>query len=180
MQRKKPSYIAKPSSHSINLSRSKTQMKKLTITKTTTLVILSVLGITAAGCSLSHTQASANEIYVDKRCLFNPNLDPIDKFAVTYTSEFIAQGERYWLSAATYQDGAAIFCISRPDFVEAKPLDTSELIYQFVESIVIDTNSDAVFIVTIREGQNYPVPLTDYRLDLSNPERPIVTRLGTR
>ncbi|HAG81567.1 MAG TPA: hypothetical protein DCL61_10455 [Cyanobacteria bacterium UBA12227] len=50
-------------------------------------------------------------------------------------------------------------------------MDTSELSYQFVESIVKDTNSDATFIVTIREGQNYPVPLTDYRLDLSKNTR---------
>ena len=62
-------------SRSINRSRNKTQMNKLT--KTTTLVILSVLGITAARYLLSHSQASANERYVDDRCLFNPNLDPI-------------------------------------------------------------------------------------------------------
>ena len=59
-------------------------------------------------------------------------------------------------------------------------MNAHELSYYFVESIVKDKNRDAAFIVTIREGQNYPVPLTDYRLDLSNTERPVVTRLGTR
>jgi hypothetical protein len=136
---------------------------------------------------LPNTQSSnleingnSNELYVDDRCLPNQTIDRIDSFRVTYTSEFIAQGQRYWLSAATYQDGASIFCISRPNFTEAQRLNISEFDYQFVENIVRDENSDTVFIVTIREGQNYPVPLTDYSLDLSNPERPIVTRLGTR
>lgn len=121
-----------------------------------------------------------NELYVDDRCIPNPNLAPIDRFVVVYASEFFAQGKTYWLSAANYQDGATILCISEPEFAQSKPLNASEINYQFIDNIVKAQNSNTTFIVTITEGQNYPISMTEYRLDLSNPEKPRVTRLGIR
>ncbi len=123
--------------------------------------------------------AFAGEVVLDDRCRPNQKLQQAGAF-VNYQSEFKANRQSYWFSAARYQDGAVILCLSKPNFKEAKALSASELQNQFIRKIVKAPNSNAVFLITVAEGNGNPVPLTEYRLNLSNPNKPIVTRLPRR
>lgn len=121
--------------------------------------------------------AEAEEIYLDKNCTLNQRLPKIEKLLVFYKSEFRANQQNYWLSAARYQDGAAILCISRQDFRQATRV--KDFPVSFISTIAKDTNSKGVFIVTVREGNGLNVPITVYRLDVTNPNRPIVIKQNT-
>ncbi|MEW6497100.1 MAG: hypothetical protein AB1589_32045 [Cyanobacteriota bacterium] len=141
-----------------------------------TLTALSVL--TGTLVSLSKP-AVAGEVVLDDRCRPNQKLQSDGAF-VNYQSAFTANRQSYWFSAARYLDGAVLLCISKPNFREAKPLSVSQLQNQFIHKIVKAPNSNAVFLVTVAEGNGGPVPLTDYRLNLSNPNKPVLTRLRQR
>lgn len=119
----------------------------------------------------------AGMILVDDGCRPNSRLPESDGAFINYQSEFKANRQTYWLSAARYQDGAVILCISQPNFKEPRPLKASQLQNQFIRKIVKTPNSNTVFVVTVAEGNGSRVPLTEYQLNLSNPNQPIVFRL---
>jgi hypothetical protein len=81
------------------------------------------------------------------------------------------------LYVARYTDGAAIFCVSQPDFKQARLISTSEIDGQFIDKIEQNLNQSSMFIVRVIQGQNTGAPFVDYRLDLSNPDRPVITFL---
>jgi hypothetical protein len=143
-------------------------------------VILTSLSLLTLPLTSWSKSAFAKETYLDDSCRYNQRLEQSDRFLLFYKSEFRANRQTYWFSAARYQDGAVLFCISKPNFNEAKPLSVKELQYQFIDKIVQGSNSTTTFIITVAEGNGAAVPLTDYRLNLSNPNRPILTRLRTR
>lgn len=125
------------------------------------------------------SKLTANEVYLDNNCRRNQGLLPEDRFILFYRSQFRTNNQDYWFYAGRYQDGAAIFCISKPNFNEAKPLDRNlKIQFQFIDNIVQVYNVNTAFIVTFREGNGFGVPLTDYRLDLSNPNRPVLAQLS--
>ena len=119
----------------------------------------------------------AGMVLVDDRCRRNSRLPESDGAFVNYQSEFKANRQTYWFSAARYQDGAYILCLSKPDFKEPQPLKVSQLQNQFIRKITKAPNSNTVFVVTVAEGNGSRVPLTEYQLNLSNPNQPTVTRL---
>lgn len=129
--------------------------------------------------SLSNS-AVAGEVVLDDQCRPNQRLQAPDRAFVNYQSEFRANRQSYWFSAARYQDGAVILCISKPNFKEVKPLNTGQLQNQFIRKIVKAPNTNSVFLITVAEGNGSSVPLTEYRLNLSNPNKPVVTRLRSR
>lgn len=47
--------------------------------------------------------------------------------------------------------------------------------FQLKTLALITSNLSPIFIVRVRQGQNTGVPFADYRLDLSNPERPVIS-----
>ena len=122
-------------------------------------------------------QASADEVYIDNNCRRNQRLEQIDRFTVFYKSEFRANGQIYLLSAGRYQDGGVLFCISRPNFSEARRLNAQEIQSQFIDKIVRDSNNNAAFVITVAEGNGSLIPYTAYGLDLSNPNSPVIQRL---
>ncbi|MFB2917756.1 hypothetical protein [Aerosakkonema funiforme] len=124
--------------------------------------------------------ASADDVYVDNNCRRNQSLPQDDRFTIFYSSQIRSNSQNNWFYAGRYQDGAVIFCISRPDFREARTLSASQIQNQFIDKIVKVPNRNATFIVTVAEGNGGRVPLTDYRLDLNNPNRPVLTRLRRR
>lgn len=143
------------------------------------LITISLTTLSLLNCTIlfSLKPAEAEQIYLDKNCMQNQRLPQIEKFLVFYKSEFRANSQNYLLSAARYQDGAAILCISRPDFKQARAVN--EIPIAFISSIVKDTNRNEVFIVTVREGNGLNVPITVYRLDVTNPNRPRVIKQNT-
>ncbi|MGB3404855.1 MAG: hypothetical protein WBA77_19375 [Microcoleaceae cyanobacterium] len=120
----------------------------------------------------------ANEVYLDRDCQILEDLSQFDKWAVVYQSEFQAVDETYWFYAGQYQDGAVLFCISKPKFSQARVLNEKKLQNQFIEKITKDPNSNSMFMITVRDGNGRNVSLTDYQLDLANLNQPILTRLG--
>lgn len=141
-----------------------------------TISVLTLSILTGSLVSFSKS-VIAGEVLVDNRCRRNSRLPNSEGALVNYQSEFKTYFQRYWLSAARYQDGAYILCLSKPDFKEPKPLNASQLQNQFIRKIVKASNSNTVFIVTVAEGNGSRVPLTEYHLNLSNPNQPRVTRL---
>ncbi|MEC4803247.1 MAG: hypothetical protein SAJ12_22315 [Jaaginema sp. PMC 1079.18] len=72
-------------------------------------------------------------------------------------------------------DGSVQFCISQPDFVNPSVINADEISNQFIESINQVSNNNPIFTVQVREGQNNNSPFINYRLNLSNPNRPVIT-----
>jgi hypothetical protein len=119
----------------------------------------------------------ANEVYINKMCQRQQDLPQIERFTVFYQEEFSSQNKTHWLYAGRYQDGGVIFCISEPNFNQAIELNAEPLQFQFIENISQDSNNNSTFLITVREGNGRNAPLTDYRLDLVNPNQPVLTRL---
>lgn len=126
---------------------------------------------------LNTKTAQSQDVYIDNDCHHNQNLDLYDRFTIFYGRKFTTNNQNYWFYAGQYQDGAAIFCISNPNFTQAEPIRNELIDSQFIEKIEQKSNNSPIFRVQVREGQNSGVPLVDYQLDLSNPNRPTVQYL---
>ena len=141
---------------------------------TISVLVLSIL----TGSLVSFSKSViAGMVLVDDRCRPNSRLPESDGAFVNYQSEFKANRQTYWFSAACYQDGAYILCLSKPNFKEPQPLKVSQLQNQFIRKIVKAPNRNTVFVVTVAEGNGSRVPLTEYQLNLRNPNQPSITRL---
>ncbi|WP_341736550.1 PPC domain-containing protein [Microcoleus sp. CAWBG640] len=144
------------------------------------IIITIITAILAAACIpavFAQRTPSANEIYIDKDCRRNQQLQ-FDKFTVFNQNEFTANGQKYWFYAARYQDGAVLFCISQPNFNQPKVLNAEKIQRQFIDKVVRDVNNKTAFIIAVRGGNGLDTPVTNYGLDLSNPDRPKLTSLS--
>lgn len=143
------------------------------------LITISLTTLSLLSCTnlFSLKPVAAEEIYLDKSCSLNQRLPKNEKFLVFYKSEFRVNSQNYWLSAARYQDGGAILCISKPDFKQASRVNDFPI--AFISTIAKNPNRNEVFIVTVREGNGLNVPITVYRLDITNPNRPRVIKQNT-
>jgi hypothetical protein len=144
------------------------------------IIITIITAILAASIPavFAQRQPSANEIYIDKDCRRNQQLQQLDKFTVFNQNEFAANGKKYSFYAGRYQDGAVLFCISQPNFNQPKVLNTEKIQRQFIDKVVRDTNNKTAFIIAVREGNGPGATTTNYGLDLSNPDRPKLTSLS--
>jgi len=153
-------------------------------------ILIGSIGILLAGSVILEADvAGANELYVDKNCRKNQKLPQSDQYAVFYASKFVAQGQNYWLYAARYQDGAGILCVMDTSRKPPQLINLSQVKNQFIrEGIVKDSERDSVFIVPVGEGNGFRVDKNgrrytvalDYRLDLSDPSKPVLTFLRER
>jgi hypothetical protein len=141
-----------------------------------TIYVLALTVLTGSLVSFSKS-VIAGEFLLDDRCRPNSRLPESDAAFLSYQWEFKANRQTYWFLAARYQDGAYLLCFSKPNFKEPQPLKVSQLQNQFIRKIVKAPNSNTVFVVTVAEGNGSRVPLTEYQLNLSNPNQPSVTRL---
>ena len=142
-----------------------------------TLTLISAIITTITPAVFAQRQPSANEIYIDKDCRRNQQLQ-IDKFTVFNQNEFTANGQKYSFYAGRYQDGAVLLCLSKPNFNQPKVLNAEKIQRQFIDKIVRDSNNKTAFIIAVRNGNGPGATLTNYSLDLSNPDRPKVTSLS--
>ncbi|WP_414544802.1 hypothetical protein [Nostoc sp. CCY0012] len=146
-------------------------MSKTTLA--TGLVISLMLGL------LSSTPTNAQETYIDNTCKQNQQLDEFDRFTVMYKSEFKIKGQTYWFYSGQYIDASPIVCISRPGFKQAKPLKIQQIQSGYIDKIGKDPRHTTAFLITIREGNGSYVPITQHRLNLSTPNKPVMTKLRT-
>ena len=89
---------------------------------------------------------------------------------------FQAGGQTYWLVIAKYQDGASRLCMTRPGFIQGKPLSVPQLQSQYFNRIFQEGTSSS-FLIDHRDGNERTVLITRYRLNLANPSNPKLTRL---
>jgi hypothetical protein len=120
----------------------------------------------------------AQETIVDSKCK-NQQIHPDDEYRVFYKSEFKAEGQNYWLYSARYQDGAAIVCISKPGFKEVRHLKLKPIDSVFIHRVSKDSRNKEAFLITVADGNGSYVPMTQYRLSLSKPNKPVFTKLRT-
>ncbi|MBE9199428.1 MULTISPECIES: hypothetical protein [unclassified Nodularia (in: cyanobacteria)] len=146
-------------------------MIKSQTTLTVALAMSFMLGL------FSSTPANAQETYIDSTCKQNQQLDEFDRFTVMYKSEFQTKGQTYWFYSGQYIDATPIVCISQPGFQQAKPLNIKQIQLGYIDKISKDPNNQTGFLVTIRDGNGSYVPITQYRLNLSTPEKPVITKL---
>ena len=140
-------------------------------------IITAILAAASIPAVFAQPQPSANEIYIDKNSRRNQQLPQIEKFTIFSTNEFTANGQKYLFYAGRYQDGAVLFCVSKPNFNQQKVLNAEKIQRQFIDKIVRDPNNKTAFIIAVRNGNCPGATTTNYRLDLSNPDRPKVTSL---
>lgn len=121
--------------------------------------------------------AIAEETYIDSTCKPNQKLDQFDRFTVVYKHAFRTKGRTYWFYSGQYIDGSAIICISRSGFRQAKPLNIRQIQSGYIDKISKDPRNQTAFFVVVRYGNGSDVPTTQYRLNLSRPEKPVITKL---
>jgi hypothetical protein len=138
---------------------------------------LAIAGALSGNIATSANTAFANDTYVDKACHQSSTLSELDQFIVFYQENFISKEKNYWFYAARYQDGAVILCTSQPEFVQPQLLPAKTLQNQFIPKITKAPRSQSVFLITVREGNGFRVPMKEYRLDLSNLSQPKLTLL---
>ena len=141
-------------------------------------IIIPIITAILAAASIPAVFAQPSPRYIDKNCRLNQQLPEIERFTLFNNSEFTANGQKYWFYAARYQDGAVLFCISKPNFNQPKPLTEKQIQGQFIDKILRDSNNKTAFIIAVREGNGFETPVTNYGLDLSNVDRPKLTSLS--
>jgi hypothetical protein len=144
----------------------------------TIILISAVIATITPAVFAQQLQLPANATYIDKNCNLNQQLAPLERYTIFSRKEFTANRKKYWFYAARYQDGAALFCISERIFVRPKVLNVEKIQRQFIDKIIQDSTTKTAFIITVREGNGPGATTTNYRLDLSNVDRPKLTPLS--
>lgn len=114
------------------------------------------------------------EVYLDRQC--QRTKDSKDAFRVDFRRSIRPSGPAYWFSLARYQDGAAIFCLTRPNYTQGQLLAVKQLQNQFIREIKQE-NRETSFLITVAYGNGRRVPLTQFRLNLDNPRQPKLSKL---
>ena len=141
-------------------------------------IITAILAAASIPAVFAQRQPSANEIYIDKDCRRNQQLPQLERFTIFSRNEFTTNGQNYLFYAARYLDGAALFCISQPNFNQPKVLNAKKIQRQFIDKVVRDPNNKTAFIIAVRNGNGPGATAANYGLDLSNVDRPKVTSLS--
>ncbi|ABA24424.1 hypothetical protein Ava_4827 [Trichormus variabilis ATCC 29413] len=137
----------------------------------TGLIIGAILGL------FPNSITTAQEIYINGKCQQNQQLEESDRFTVVYKSDFKTKGQTYWLYSGKYIDGSSIVCISRPGFKQPKLLNVKQIQSGYIDKIIKDSSNQTAFLVTVRNGNGSYVPITQYRVNLSTPSKPVTTKI---
>jgi hypothetical protein len=97
---------------------------------------------------------------------------------VIYRSEFKAKGQSYWFFATRNTDGSVALYISRPNFSQPIALSQLKIYNEFIRKIVKKANSDTTFVLVVAGGNGWSPDMVAYKLDLSNPNSPLLTSLS--
>ncbi|MEG3937890.1 MULTISPECIES: hypothetical protein [unclassified Microcoleus] len=141
-------------------------------------LISAIVTAIAPGVFAQQLQLPANATYIDKNCNLNQQLAPLERYTIFSREEFTTNRKKYWFYAARYQDGASLFCISERIFIRPQVLNVEKIQRQFIDKVVRDPKNPTGFIITVRGGNGPGATTTNYRLDLSNVDRPKLTPLS--
>ena len=121
--------------------------------------------------------ASAKGIWVNEKCgkIATPATRSGDGFEIDYKFFLTTEGKAHLMYAARSNDGAYLFCTSRPNYQSARPLNHPDLNFPFVKGITQLKPNSPIFSILIRDGNGRNPKIIPTRLDMSNPKQPIVT-----
>jgi hypothetical protein len=114
------------------------------------------------------------EIYLDRQCQRASN--PVNAFRVDFRRNIQPMGQPYWFSLARYQDGSAIFCLTRPNYTQGRLLNVEQLQHQFIREIKQESRETS-FLITVAYGNGRRVPLAQFRLNLDDLSQPRLDKL---
>lgn len=122
----------------------------------------------------------AQEIYIDESCKpSSQQFDTGNNLPIFYQSSFKNKGETYLFYAGRANDYAAILCLSKPKFKQAKLLNNLKLIqFNYIDKIKKDPNNRTVYIIDLHEG-NGDAYYIRYRLNFVTPYKAVITKLKT-
>jgi hypothetical protein len=115
------------------------------------------------------------EVYLDNQCQRAPN-DSQNAYRVDFRRNIQPGGQPYWFSLARYQDGSAIFCLTRPNYTQGQLLAVKQLQNQFIREIKQESRETS-FLITVAYGNGLRVPLAQFRLNLDRPMQPKLRKL---
>ncbi|MEK0195024.1 PPC domain-containing protein, partial [Microcoleus anatoxicus] len=96
-------------------------------------------------------------------------------YTVYKITDFQVGDKTYWLTETSDITGFGNLEISKPYFLESKIAFSGES--GGISIIGRQKNNSAIFIIKVVEGNGWNLPITHYSLDLSNPKKPVVSRL---
>ena len=132
--------------------------------------------------------AFAGEALFDKNCRYYPRTTenfkgpPVnDATYIFKTLEVITNRKKYFLTVLRANNGAAVFCISQYNFMQMKYLNNAQQIQdKYIYQIVKEPDHNATFLLTLREGNGRTARTKFYKLNLNNPERPVLVQVNYR
>jgi hypothetical protein len=107
--------------------------------------------VTVQGSGSQSKLISSNpeEVYLNAQCKQVNNSE--DAFRVDFRRNIQSGGKSYWFSMARYIDGAAIFCLTEPNYTRGKILAAEQIQRQFIKEIKQESRANS-FLITVRHG----------------------------
>ncbi|WP_242039664.1 hypothetical protein [Anabaena sphaerica] len=91
---------------------------------------------------------------------------------------FQVNNQRYYLRMLRFPDSTGVFCLGIPNKQLPKRLINAELIQnKLIEKFEQDASQPTNYIVTVKGSKNENILRTTYRLNLSNPQQPKLTKI---
>ena len=136
---------------------------------------LFITAIAATLLASAIAPAQARGTWVNNTCQkIAPSASRSDSFEIDYQFTFKTQQQPYLMYAARANDGAYLFCRSKPGYRSPQIIKHEKLDFPFVETITQPKKGLPVFSVMIRDGNGRDPKVIPMRLDLRNPQKPIV------
>ncbi|MFM9086868.1 MAG: hypothetical protein ACKOPT_01750 [Cyanobium sp.] len=140
-------------------------------------LVMATLAVSLTTGAFFPPRSHGMPLAVDRQCLAANSTDSNYQVDHSYRLR-VASGEQpYWLVLARYVDGSTIFCLMEGDAQRPWRLPIPELQDQFISDITQKNDSVNLFMVTVRHGNGWNVPLTSYHLDLRNPKSPVLVKI---
>ncbi len=137
---------------------------------------LFITAIAATLLASAIAPAQARGTWVNNTCQkIAPSASRSDSFEIDYQFTFKTQQQPYLMYAARANDGAYLFCRSKPGYRSPQVIKHETLNFPFVETITQPKKGTPIFRVMIRNGNGRGATVTPIKLDLTNPRKPIVT-----
>ncbi|HEY9826693.1 MAG TPA: hypothetical protein V6D19_14710 [Stenomitos sp.] len=135
---------------------------------------LSISFLTTTTAVLFATPSWSREVYLNHQC--QPVNHSEDTFRVDFRRNINPGGQSYWFALGRYLDGSALFCLTRPNYIQGQRLAVKQLQNQFIREIKQESQETS-FLITVAYGNGLRVPLTQFRLNLDNPMQPKLSKL---
>jgi hypothetical protein len=137
-------------------------------------------------CLTSHPHSSlAGEPILDRNCRYHERsrevfikIPPQNQGSVFSTLFFKVKNNKHILQVWKFPDNSGILCLFIPDSQLPIKINNAQLIQdKLIEKVEKDPGNINHFIVSIKGKKNENILRTSYRLNLSNPKQPKVSRM---